>query len=105
MKSKKKNSGELDLYVEIWAERPHVSFITGKPLGAFNICFFAHVLPKGTYPELRLLKENIILLLFAEHSLLDQGTRAQREAYAQKNQPCDWSRIENLKDELRSNLH
>ena len=101
---KYKKTGELEIFIQIWEGRPHVSFLTGKPLGVFNVCFFAHVLPKGTYPDMRLNPDNIILISATEHSLLDQGTEKQRNEYAQKNQPCDWSKIYELKDSLRVSI-
>jgi len=67
----KGKTGEAELFLEIWNERPHVSELTGKkllPLG-HKLWFsqFLHVLSKGTYSELRLCKENIMLALPNEH--------------------------------------
>jgi hypothetical protein len=64
---------QLDLFKEIWAERPHVSFVSGKPV-YFIAWTFAHVLSKGAYPAFKLKKENIILLTPEEHYKLDHET-------------------------------
>jgi hypothetical protein len=74
---KPKPSGELELFKKIWSERPHVSEISGKPLGKFNVCYFSHVISKGSRPDLRDLKENILLMTFEEHQLWEFGTRQQ----------------------------
>ena len=66
IKPKKKASGELFVFREIWSERPHVSQISGTPI-LFDVRCFHHVLTKGAYPEHRLNKENIILLTKREH--------------------------------------
>ena len=64
-KAMKKETGELQMFKEIWEERPHVSELSGKPLlpiGHFQWHWqFLHVLPKGSYPHYKLKKENIVL--------------------------------------------
>ena len=66
---------QADVFLEIWDERDHVSELTGAALpnepSAWN---FAHILPKGTYPELRLNKDNILLLTDSEHYTIDHET-------------------------------
>lgn len=94
MKSRSK-TGELELFKEIWDEREHQSFLSGKPVQA-NIFCFAHVLSKGMYPKFRLNKENIILLTAEEHQLLDHGTEEKRIKYG-----YDWGKIWKLKEKLR----
>ena len=92
-------TGELELFKKIWAERVHESFISGRPLMFFDVCFFAHVLPKGTHPQSRLDPENIVLLTREEHNLLDQGTMAQREKYGKKYN-ANWDLVRDLKIKL-----
>ena len=104
MKYRYKKNGELEVFQSIWTTRSHTSFVSGLPIREFSVWNFAHVLNKNVYPDQRLNEKNIVLLLPAEHFLLDHGTQKDRETYAQKNQPCDWSLIDNLKDELRSSL-
>lgn len=63
----KKVTGELELFKEIWNERPHKSEISGSSLPIFDVKCFHHILTKQAYPEHRLNKENIILLTRSEH--------------------------------------
>jgi len=64
-------TGELAMFKEIWAERPHTCFITGKVIKYFSVSNFAHILPKSRYPKYRLNKDNIVLMLPEMHSLYD----------------------------------
>lgn len=71
-----------------------MSELTGRSLQEFQgtrlfFSLFAHIKPKGRFPELRLDPGNIVLLHPEEHRLLDQGTEAQRLAYAEE-WGCDW---------------
>jgi hypothetical protein len=102
----RKKTGELQVFMEIWAERPHFSELSGRPLEqyastAFFASLFAHILNKGMYPKFRLNKDNIVLLHPEEHNLLDFGTIDQREAYARKYY-CDWQEIYDKKEYLKS---
>lgn len=89
-------------YYAIWGERPHISFISGKPIYSFSPVNFAHVLAKGQgkYPKFKFYKKNVVLLTFEEHTLYDQGTKDQREKYAKKNPACDWGKLDRLKEQL-----
>jgi len=82
----RKTTGELDVFKEIWAERPHRSEISGRALDKYegteffpNI--FLHILDKKNWPKYRLNKDNIMLGTPWEHMLVDQGTRDQRRKY------------------------
>jgi len=88
------------MFKEIWNERPHKSELSGIYLPYFNVSNFAHLLNKGYYSSERLNKDNIMLLTFEEHNLLDAGTIAQREAYA-KRMKCDWSVVYDKKEKLK----
>ena len=60
------------MFLEIWSERPHVSFVSGNLLDSYFgsklfVNLFSHLLPKGKYPEARLDKNNIVLLTPQEH--------------------------------------
>ena len=85
-----KPTGELSMFLEIYEENKDkwVSRLSGIPLAHRNgfmfINQFAHLLAKGRFPHYRLNKENIWCITAFEHSLLDQGTSEQREAYAKK---------------------
>lgn len=101
-----KPTGEYELFLKIWNEREHVSFLTGKrlidpfnneidPTSKFFVNCFAHVLSKKQHPALRLEKDNIVLLSPAEHYLWDFGTIKQREDYSE-----DWYKLYNLRESL-----
>tara|TARA_B110000285_G_scaffold199591_1_gene232868 strand:- start:3064 stop:3468 length:405 start_codon:yes stop_codon:yes gene_type:complete len=64
----KPNENHL-FFTEIWKERLHMSEVSGVYLGKEpSSAFFHHILPKNKYPDLRLNKENIILLTLDEHA-------------------------------------
>lgn len=71
-----KGRSEMDVFLEIWDEREHISELTGKPLlpkGDAKWHFqFLHILPKSRFPELRLDKDNILLGLPEEHDHQDR---------------------------------
>lgn len=74
----KKKTGEKELFLEIWAERPHVCVNCKSNLGKTpKTWFFSHIHPKSIYPALRLVKQNIQLLCFTCHRAYDQGTKEQ----------------------------
>lgn len=59
-------------YQEIWDEREHKCFETGKPLGSEPITlYFHHILPKAKYPLYRHMKWNIVLLHPDAHSQVE----------------------------------
>ena len=112
IKKKRSPTGELNLFKEIWKERPHQSELSGKRLFVYQdpdtkeldigqfVLFFAHILSKKMYSKFRLRKDNIFLLTPKEHHLLDQGTEEQRKEYALQNN-CDWNIIYKKSDELK----
>ena len=97
---KRKPTGELELFKEIWEERIHISFLSGTPIKYFDVKCFAHVLNKGKYPKFRLNKDNIVLLTPTEHNLLDAGTQLARDKYAFITE-SNWEKITNLKEKLK----
>ena len=107
---------EKQLFDQIIAERPPVSYISGQPLGSYlnsifryNCC--AHVIPKKgcielTFPNtatrekyLRLNPENIVLITPSEHVLVDQGTEDQRRKH-ELNLHCTFDDFYMKKDAL-----
>lgn len=68
--------GQSNLFKEIWEERNHFSEISNSPLlpqGHFKWHWqFLHVMPKGTYPKMKLFKHNIILATPDEHNKQEQ---------------------------------
>lgn len=61
--------------MEIWSERDHYSEVSGEPLGEFHPIFFSHLVTKGSRPDLRYNKENIMLMTVEEHSKWEFGDR------------------------------
>lgn len=66
----------LDLFNEIWEERPHVSEASKKPLLPKSHpqwhWQFCHVLGKNVAPRYKYKKENIMLLLPEEHEIQER---------------------------------
>ena len=90
---KKKKTGEWELFMEIWNERPHVCVKCNKRLG--NIpqpIFFSHILTKGRTPELRLNKDNIELLCSEHHMEWETG-----DLETKRNFPWDEKKKELVK--------
>ena len=94
---KSKPSGELEVFKEIWDERHHVSELSGKPLGKFNVCYFSHIISKGSRPDLRGSKENIMLMTFDEHQLWEFGTKEQMA-----NSGIDFSKAYERKEKIKN---
>lgn len=75
-------TGELELFKEIWEERPH--YCENKSCRKFlgnilRVVFFSHRKSKGAYPELRLVKSNIDLLCPDCHHVWDFGDKTKIE--------------------------
>lgn len=68
-------TGELEMFNQIWNERPHRSEISNQQLLPYGhelwVNQFCHNLPKKLYEEFRLNKANIFLALPEEHTLYD----------------------------------
>lgn len=89
----------FQLFEQLWEERPHMSYLSGIPLGRFSVSYFAHVLSRKQFPCFSYNPKNIVLLTIEEHRLLDQGTIEQRDQYAKKNS-LSWDKLFSLRDEL-----
>lgn len=95
---------ELFNYCVYKAERPIICPISGHDITKlfsedFNVwkCACAHILPRSRYPLWRLNPHNVLLLDPQVHSLLDQGTEAQRQKYSRYN----WDYFYNLQTQLK----
>jgi hypothetical protein len=71
---------ELEMFHQIWGERPHKCIFTGENLDQyfgtdFWFSCFAHILPKGKFPLFKLNPENVRLVYPEFHSIVDQGTK------------------------------
>lgn len=59
----------IEMFAEIWQERPHRCFETGDHLGyEAKTLFFHHVLPCFKFPQYTLSKWNIVLVSWNTHN-------------------------------------
>ena len=64
--------GQKELFLKIWGERPHYCVVCNNFLGHEPLAhYFAHLLPKGTYPKFKLNPENIELFCLNCHQDFD----------------------------------
>lgn len=94
--------GELDMFNYIWETRPHVCEFTGERLEQFHgtdlwYSCFLHVLPKGKFPLFKLNSENVRLGFPAFHTIIDQGTEADRA----KHPEWDFRHWDELHQEMK----
>ena len=95
----RKPTGELQLFMKIFAECKGVCEITNKQI-PFNVSSFLHILGKGAYPSLRLVRENIKFVDPRIHDLYDnQGREKLLKQFPEA------VIIYELKDELRSRYY
>jgi len=74
------------MFLEIWEERPHVCDLCFKHLGNEPMAYhFSHILGKGAYPRIKLLKENIMLNHFECHRKWDQGDPSALPGFEAQN--------------------
>lgn len=84
-----KRSAEIDnddeFYKKVWEHREHICEECGIHLGELyiddkgrvvNRFMFAHILSKGSYPKLRRVEKNVVLLCMKDHDILDHGDKA-----------------------------
>ncbi len=74
---RRKPTGELATFKEIWEEREHVCQVTGLPIHEFSVMCMSHVMTKSIAPELRLDKRNIWIVLPSIHQEWETGNRNQ----------------------------
>jgi hypothetical protein len=77
------DKSELDIFNEIWEERPHKSEVDGTLLFPKGHKLwhwqFSHLLPKGAYPSSKFDKDNIVLMTWAQHQLWEFHPHKLRE--------------------------
>ena len=98
---------QLAVFYEIWAERPHVSEVSGLPLVdppedrtdeagmKAWLSQFSHLLPKGAYRKYKKDKGNIILKTAGEHALWEKH-KGRVTAHCDPRWVHGWTRITNL---------
>jgi len=80
-------NSQVSMFKYIWNTTKHKSYLSNHYLNynegdEFWYNLFAHVLSKKQFPLFKLNQENVILLTPYEHTLLDHGTKAQRDKYS-----------------------
>lgn len=92
----------IEVFNEIWDERPHHSEVSGKPLlrrGHTQWHWqFSHILPKSVYPKFSERKDNILLMLPEEHELWENGKRKIR-------MDEKWRHVFELAEKLKQEYH
>lgn len=72
LSTKRKPSGERELFIELWAKCGGKSEVSKKPLLPPEHSQFhfqgSHLLPKGRYPDYRLDPRNIVMMTVHEHT-------------------------------------
>ena len=71
---RRKTTGELKLFLQLYADRKGRCEITGKMI-PFDVNNFAHILGKKAYPSLRLDPDNIIHVKPEIHHLYDNSSK------------------------------
>ena len=94
-KYKRKNTGEKELFLEIWSERPHFCQRCFTPIPEPSPIHFAHVLAKGfnKYPKFKLEKFNILLFCPDCHHIWDYARH--------KASSTDWQWVHKLEAKLK----
>ena len=67
IKSKRKETGEIKIFREIWQERDSWCEWCGKGILEFSVANYHHVIEKSKAPHLRLDKSNIVKICFDCH--------------------------------------
>jgi hypothetical protein len=78
----KKATGEKDLFLRIWDERPHRCEVCGDDIEIPGPQSFMHILSKGAYSSLRLVPENIAIGCDSCHYQLDFGSTKDDPMFA-----------------------
>ena len=76
------------------------SELSGRNIDLNNVCCYAHILPKGSYPHLKLVAKNIILVHPDEHTIRDQGTVQQEKQYKERYPDTNWETWDLRKEEM-----
>ena len=94
---KRKPTGELAMFQEIWNERPHESFINKEPIYEFDVNCFAHVIAKaeGRFPKFKLYKKCVVLITRDQHYQWDNGIREDLKELH------EWDKMFELEAELK----
>lgn len=75
-KSQKQINSEkqrLFFYMILNVRGPYSEYTGRRLYGEINSCWFHHIFPKKSYPELRFCQDNIIMLTADEHHAVESG--------------------------------
>lgn len=61
-KSNRQKSGQKEVFMEVWEERPHICEVCGKNIPEPLSFVFAHIKSKWVHPELKFDPDNIALV-------------------------------------------
>lgn len=78
---KRKRTGQAKVFRKIWETRDHHCEICGVSLTEPMHWNFAHVYPKGQYPQWRLAEWNIALLCIDCHQAAERGKLDLQEIF------------------------
>ena len=73
---KPRNTGERELFAQIWNDRPHFCELCGIAIREARIHNFDHIIGKGRRSDLRLDPANIRIVCLACHHERHNGGRA-----------------------------
>lgn len=95
LKKKRKNTGQAKVFREIWDSRAHVCEVCSYFIHVPRAHNFSHILPKGTYPDLMLIHDNISIQCWDCHNRWHQyGAEGLRYSHG-------WQGIVGRYDELK----
>lgn len=106
LSAKRKATGEMDVFLDLYVKHDGLSAVSGLPLEyppgheRFH-CQFSHILPKGSYRRYQTLPENIVPCLYAEHRQWEE--ERNREKLAAINPK--WIPYIKLEQELKRRYH
>jgi hypothetical protein len=96
---------EKDLFMYLWDNSDHKCRVSGKTLDMFFgttrfWSMFAHILPKGRYPEYRLNPDNVWIVHPDIHDLFDNRSREMQDASG-----YDFNPLRQKKEQLKADYY
>ena len=83
----RKATGELAIFEYVWITRERKCEICSARIHEFKAWRGAHKLPKGTFPEYRLIPQNIALVCSVEcHGAVDRQRKSRTQEWISENE-------------------
>lgn len=83
----RKATGERETFAAVWAGREHRCEICGAPIREAAPWCFSHKLPKSTFPEYRLIPQNLALVCSVEcHAAVDRQRKLRTQEWIADNE-------------------